>query len=241
MKKALFLVILLLLPAFVHAEDYPPFLNTNALPNAVEFLPPPPDQNNPQYYCDWNMYLWGKAMRPTSRGSQAKEDAKADTESIAKAFSNSLGIEMSEKTTPQIFELMSRTADSVMLAIKGPKKYHQRPRPYVQFNEKSLLPEEEASHNPKASYPSGHAAIGWGIALILSEINPDAQNDLFKRGYEFGQSRVIAGFHYQTDVDAGRLVASATIARLHADAEFMSTLKSAKSEFKKLSKQKSKK
>ncbi|MBO4351599.1 MAG: phosphatase PAP2 family protein [Proteobacteria bacterium] len=233
MKKVVFLIVLILLPVCVYAEDYPPFLNVNALPDAVKFLPAPPEQNSPMYYCDWNMYMWGKTVRMSPRGNQAKMDAKADNESLAKVFSEPLGIELSEQSTPKIFELIARTSDSVMLAIKGPKKYHQRTRPYALFNEKSLLPEEEASHNPKASYPSGHAAIGWGIALVLSEINPNAQDELLKRGYEFGQSRVIAGFHFQTDVDAGRLVASATIARLHADSEFMSKLKSAKSEFKK--------
>ncbi len=241
MKKALFLIILVILPVYANAEDYPPFLNVNAVPDAVKFLPPPPEQNSPMYYCDWNMYLWGKTLRMSTRGNLAKQDAKADNEAIANVFSEPLGIELSEQKTPKIIELMARTSDSIMLAIKGPKKYHQRTRPYAQFNEKSLLPEEEASHNPKASYPSGHAAIGWGIALLLSEISPEAQNELLKRGYEYGQSRIIAGFHFQTDVDAGRLVASATIARLHADAEFMSKLKSAKSEFNKRKKEQSQK
>ena len=237
-KLIIFLIVLFFLPALSEAKDYPPFLDVSALPDAVQYLPAPPEQNSPMFYCDWNMYLWGKTIRISPRGNQAKLDAKADTESIAKVFSDALGIEINEENTPKIFELMARTADSIMLAINGPKKYHQRTRPYALFNEQSLLPEEEASHNPKASYPSGHAAIGWGIALILSEVNPDAQDTLLKRGYEFGQSRVIAGFHFQTDVDAGRLVASATLARLHADSEFMSKLKSAKSEFKKQAKKK---
>ena len=61
----------------------------------------------------------------------------------------------------------------------------------------------------RPSYPSSHAAAGWAVALVLSELNPDRAEPILKRGYEYGQSRVIAGYHYQSDVDAARLAASA--------------------------------
>ena len=123
-----------------------------------------------------------------------------------------------------------------MAAVKGPKKCHQRQRPYALFGEHSLIPEAEASHNPMASYPSGHAALGWGLALVLAELLPQHQDIILKRGFEFGQSRIIAGYHFQSDVDAGRLTASAVVARLHADDEFKALMKAAKHEFNKKSK-----
>ena len=84
------------------------------------------------------------------------------------------------------------------------------------------------------SYPSGHTAIGWATALVLAEINVDRQNEILKRGYEMGQSRVICGYHFQSDVDAARLVASAVVARLHANENFMKQLEKAKKEFAEL-------
>ena len=74
------------------------------------------------------------------------------------------------------------------------------------------------------------------MALLLSEINPDAQNELFKLGYEWGQSRVIVGFHWQSDVDASRMLAAACYARLHACQDFLDDLAAAKKEFQKLQK-----
>ena len=71
------------------------------------------------------------------------------------------------------------------------------------------------------------------MALLLSEINPDAQNELFKLGYEWGQSRVIAGYHWQSDVDASRMLAAASYARLHACEEFLKDMADARKEFKK--------
>ena len=81
------------------------------------------------------------------------------------------------------------------------------------------------------SYPSGHSTRGWGVALLLSEINPERAETILKRGMEYGQSRVICGYHWQTDVDAGRLLASALMARLHTNPEFLIHLEKAKAEY----------
>jgi membrane-associated phospholipid phosphatase len=35
-----------------------------------------------------------------------------------------------------------------------------------------------------------------------------------KRGFELGESRVICGYHWQSDVDAARIVGSAVVATL---------------------------
>ena len=74
------------------------------------------------------------------------------------------------------------------------------------------------------------------MALVLAEINPARQDAILERGYQYGESRVIAGYHYQSDVDAARIAASAVVARLHTDAGFISQLAKAKKEFQKLSK-----
>lgn len=61
-----------------------------------------------------------------------------------------------------------------------------------------------------------------------------AQNELFKLGYEWGQSRVIAGYHWQSDVDASRMLAAAAYARLHSCEAFLEDMAAARKEFKKL-------
>ncbi len=60
--------------------------------------------------------------------------------------------------------------------------------------------------------------------------------EILKRGFEMGQSRVICGYHFQSDVDAARIVASAVVARLHANDAFVKQLNKAKDEFSKLQK-----
>ncbi len=73
---------------------------------------------------------------------------------------------------------------------------------------------------------------------MLSEVNPDHAEAILKAGYEYGQSRVIAGYHFQSDVDAARLAAAAAVARLHNDKTFQKDLAKAKKEYARLSSRK---
>ena len=146
------------------------------------------------------------------------------------------GMEISPKTTPAIYKVINRSIPTIRLSASKPKKTYLRKRPYVYFNEPTLIPAEEEELRNTGSYPSGHTVKGWGMALLLSEINPNAQDALFKLGYEWGQSRVIAGYHWQSDVDASRMLAAACFARLHSCKEFLEDMEDAKEEFEKLNK-----
>ncbi len=64
----------------------------------------------------------------------------------------------------------------------------------------------------KRLLPSGHTSIGWATALVLAEINPQRQNEEARLS---SASRVICGYHWQSDVDAARIVGSAVVATLH--------------------------
>jgi acid phosphatase (class A) len=73
---------------------------------------------------------------------------------------------------------------------------------------------------------------------LLSEINPDNANALCKRGLEYGDSRVIVGAHWQSDVDASRIIAGASYTALHNSPDFRKQMEKAKAEYKKLTSKK---
>ena len=50
------------------------------------------------------------------------------------------------------------------------------------------------------------------------------------RGLSFGQSRVICDAHWQSDVDQGRVMGAATVARLHGDPTFLAQMRLARQE-----------
>ena len=144
-----------------------------------------------------------------------------------------MGMELKKEQLPELTDLVNRIITDACTATRKAKRHYNRTRPFLYFNEGTLIPEEEATHHTP-SYPSSHSSTGWSVALVLTELNPDRAEQILKAGYEYGQSRVIAGYHYQSDVDAARLAASACVARLHADEAFQKQLKKAKKELEKV-------
>lgn len=214
------------------------FLNEGDVANSLYLLPPPPEGGSILFLYDKERYDWGKLQRNTPRGDQAAADANVEANGVPEAFSEAFGIEINEDNTPEILKLViGMREDAGDLATRDAKNHYMRTRPFAFFGEETCNPKQQAELSTNGSYPSGHTAIGWATALVLAELNPDRQNEILKRGYDMGESRVICGYHFQSDVDAARLVASGVVARLHADPGFQSQLKRAKDEMARLQKQ----
>ena len=104
----------------------------------------------------------------------------------------------------------------------------------MKMKEPTLTPWDEASLSRNGSFPSGHTILGWSAALLLSEINPERADTLLARGLMYGESRVIVGAHWQSDVDAGVLAASVAYGKLHTSKRFQKDMKRARKEFRKI-------
>lgn len=217
-------------------EDCDYYYLCSEMPDMRKFLPAPPDTIGNKFSRDILRYMWGKTMRlDEERADIAKRDAVYGVDCICEEFSEPFGLPLSKEGTPEIYKLLvdaTSTCDSICFE---PKKFYMRKRPFMRMQEQSLTPddEEELSHN--GSYPSGHTILGWSAALLLSEINPTNADTLMARGHMYGESRVIVGAHWQSDVDAGRLAASAAYAKIHNSARFREQMKKAQEEFVRLS------
>ncbi|RSD30870.1 acid phosphatase [Vibrio pectenicida] len=211
------------------------FLSVHEVPDSLSILPPPPTENTVQWNADKQAFIQTRHFEGTRRWKLAIADANLSANHMGDAFSDVLGIDISPRTTPKLIEVLKRVrGDSARLAVRSAKLEYMRIRPFVQFNTHSCTPESEKALSGNGSYPSGHASYGWAAALVLAELVPEKQNALFARGYDFGQSRVVCGVHWQSDVDAGRLMGSAAYARLHAKPEFISALAEASKELQEL-------
>lgn len=214
-----------------------PLLDSLQMPNAVHFLPPPPDTASAAFQYDRAQYRWGKEQRKDPvRLAIAVGDAVWSVDNICKIYSGVLGIDISQENTPAIYRMLTLGLLTTDQAGKLPKNHYMRTRPYVFFNEPTIYPSDEKWLRTNGSYPSGHTILGWSAALLLTEVAPDKADTILARGYMYGQSRVIAGYHWQSDIDAARLVASAAVARLHADKRFIKLMKKARKEYKKMRK-----
>ena len=208
-------------------------LPVDKLPKAEKYLPQPPSLTDPLYFNDFVQYQKGKEVRNTERGKVAVDDYMVTTEYYMKRFGEVMGFEMTPETHPAMAAYISATFTTARTALQSAKDSFHRLRPFVQFNEPSGIPEDENESNFYQSYPSGHTVRAWYIALALVGVDPVHQNEILKVGYEMGQSRVIVGFHYQSDVDAARVAGSAIYALLSVEPAYQDLFRKAKAEFDK--------
>lgn len=206
------------------------YLPTKLLPNSLELIPPPPAEGSTSLALDEDVSKSSVALRGTPRWDLAAEDANIMFPQAAGTFSCALNAPITEEDTPHLYLLLRRTFADAGLSTYTAKNHYQRTRPFIVNKEPTCTPDKEALLMKDGSYPSGHAAIGWAWALILSEIAPEQTDAILARGRAFGQSRVICNVHWQSDVIEGRLVGAAAVARLHADPAFRAAIEAAKAE-----------
>ena len=203
------------------------------LPDMTKILPPFPAFESARFVADQSQHLWGKLMRlDEERAAQAQRDAVYSMQTIIDEFGPLFGLEISKEETPEIYSILQDVCASCDSIYSDAKANFNRQRPYAYYNEGTLIPEKEEKHRNEGSYPSGHTVFGWASALLLADINQsnEAMELLLARGYEFGQSRVIAGYHWQSDVDAARLAASVAYAKLHTSDRFLEQMAAARKE-----------
>ena len=205
------------------------YLSAEQLPDASKFLPNPPEFGSEAFKLDSLVYEQGKRLRNSERGKLAIEDAKTSVKFVLKRFSPAMEHELTPETYPKVAELIKKSNATARLSIAHAKEYYHRKRPYQYFGEPSSVPDQE-DPNDLTSYPSGHTIRFWTSALVLAALDPDHQEAILKTGYDMGQSRTIVGFHYQSDVDAARLAASAAFARMSVDPLWRKAFRKAKRE-----------
>ena len=210
------------------------YFTTEELPDLIKCLPPPPVKGSAAFKYDVKQYYWGKSQRKDpERAAMARRDGVWSYEALLTELSIPFGLPICEAGTPEIWKLLVNSLATTDQMRVAPKAYYHRTRPFVYFNEKAFL-EDDAQFSGEGSYPSGHTMRSWTAALILAEINPAAAEAIFTRAWQCGESRVISGAHWQSDVDVTRLAASIGFSRLQTSDAFCAQMENAKGEFRRL-------
>ena len=205
------------------------YLQPGELPNTAALLPPPPVDGSAALAADMEFYKAAVKLQGTPRWALAAKDADLAFPGATAFFSCALGMAISAQDTPHLNMLLRRVRMDASRANDKPKDRYKRKRPFMVTGDATCTPKEEARYKPD-SYPSGHASIGWAWALSLAEIAPDRVDAILARGYAYGLSRVVCRVHWKSDLEAGRVVGAATVARLHADPVFTAQMAEAKKE-----------
>ena len=189
------------------AEDAKPEISLTAV------LGEPPAPHSPADEADRAAVTAAVAARTPERQQQAVLDAEA---TIAR-FLEGMDVHLPKKSTHYARKFFARTQDELEEGLKPAKDLFHRPRPYV--DNAGITPCEPEPRS-KGSFPSSHAGTGTLFALLLETEFPGLKDRLDRRGDDFGYSRVVCGFHYPSDVEAGRKAGKALAENLLADPKF---------------------
>jgi acid phosphatase (class A) len=206
------------------------YLGKEGVPNSIAVLPPPPADGSLEEQNDLAVFMATRKLAGTPRWTLAAKDAV----DYFGAFECPLGLKLSPETTPKTYALMRRLGADASAITNLAKDHYQRHRPLWGNSQPICTEDQRASLLKSASYPSGHATFSWAAGLVLAEMVPDKATEILARARAFGESRVVCGVHYVSDIEEGRANGSALVAALHADPEFQADLKAAKAELQAL-------
>jgi len=211
-------------------ENYDPVTATD-VPHGERIVNNPVDTTSYRYITDLTQYWSAKTQRQTERGKRAAKEAEYSVEMMCQVFGEAANITISAEKTPAIYALLDTVLIKASETADRLKPIRFRKRPFVQLGEPSFVPGDEEKERGKSSFPSGHTNLGWSTALVMAEVAPECQNEILRRGYEYGYNRLIVGYHWFTDIEATRQVSAALVARLHADAGIREMIAAARAEY----------
>ena len=218
-------------PGFVPPE-IDGYLSANDLDGAA-LIGPPPAPDSPRGRADAQRFEETRSLEGTDRWAKAAADADLWGGKALKGYACASGLDISPQTTPVTAHILERAEQDVRTIGTPAKDHYGRLRPLI-GNDKPVCVPRAPWMEINASYPSGHSMTGWAWALILVELAPDQAGPLLEAGKEMGESRVICGMHYPSDVEAGRDLAAAMVARMRANPAFRADMDKARREVARL-------
>ncbi|MGC4028493.1 MAG: phosphatase PAP2 family protein [Steroidobacteraceae bacterium] len=194
-----------------------PYLDADAV-DLLHILPPPPADDSAQTLAELGEILSIQVARTPAM----TERARADIEESIWRFADVLGERFNARSLPHLAALSERLISTEDAVVNPAKKGFNRPRPYL-LN-KLVEPVRAAGGSLSASgaWPSGHTTLGTLMGIVLSNMVPEKKAELMRRAWEYGNNRIVAGMHYRSDVEMGRIAGSVIAAALMAQPEFQS-------------------
>lgn len=228
LKTCLAALTLLVANAASAAADVKPYIDANAV-DLLHILPPPPADDSAQTLKELGEILTIQVARTPAMA----ERARADSEENIWRFADVLGEKFSAANLPKLAMLSERLIKTEDVVVKPAKKGFNRPRPYV-LNKLVDPLRAGTSMSASGSWPSGHTTLGTLMGIVLADMVPEKKTELMHRAWEYGDNRVVAGVHYRSDVEMGRIAGSVIAATLMPRPDFRKDFDAAQKELRRV-------
>ncbi|WP_082483800.1 phosphatase PAP2 family protein [Methylobacterium sp. Leaf87] len=210
-----------------------PYLADAVAPDTVAILPAPPRGQSAAETADKAAFTATRSLKGTPRWVLATTDVADGASAILDDFACVIGQRIDQARAPALMTLLERSRLDIARATRGPKEHYRRIRPFV-GNDAEICVVRSAEIANAFSFPSSHATQGWTYASIMAALMPEKATQFFVRARSYGESRVVCGLHWMSDVQAGRTAGSIVFAALQGDAGFRADLERARAEITKL-------
>lgn len=201
------------------------YLAVEDRPDLTVALAPPPAPGSARDLANGRAFVETRVLEGTPRWTLATSDVTGD---MYDHFAGALGVRLTPETAPILTALLARAGDD--RSVVGDAKTHWNTRrPYLGTD----LPICEAKTDHLAGnpdYPSGHAAHGMHVGMVLAELAPQRGDALYARGREFAESRYICGSHSYSAVEAGILSGAVIYGAEQASPTFRFDMEAARAE-----------
>lgn len=228
MKKQLLVLasaFFLVLPLTAQNKAAPqPFTDAKEV-DLTLLLAPPPAADSAVTKAELDALVDVQKSRTKERSDLAIAD---DQESIWRFADVVADTKFTKENLPLFTAFFDRVVATEPAVVDPAKDLWKRPRPYMTDTRINPLLKKKTS----GAYPSGHTTIGTVMGMVLSNMIPEKRAVIMARAWDFGQSRIVAGMHYASDIEAGHLAGAAITAVLETHADFKAAFEAAKSELR---------
>ncbi|TGD97128.1 acid phosphatase [Methylobacterium nonmethylotrophicum] len=205
-----------------------PYLAAGALDVAAA-LPAPPRPGSAAQAADAAIYAATRDLAGSSRWHLAVADVASGVPRLLDDFSCAIGRRLDPARVPALAELLARLRRDVVAVVRNAKARFARLRPHL-GNDAPICVDRTEALDRSFAYPSGHATEGWTFGLVLAALMPERAAPILRRGRIYGESRIVCGVHWASDVEAGRSTGAALFAALVGSPAFRADLDRARAE-----------
>ncbi|MDB5709559.1 MAG: phosphatase family protein [Sphingomonas bacterium] len=202
----------------------PPALLTPADLDPARVLPPPPAAGSTQAVAEMAELHAAEVARTPVDEADARLDGDTKNATI---FAVVLGPAFDLDKLPATARLMALVRASEKAVVDDGKDEFKRPRPYIVD---AALNSCKRNDDPLSSYPSGHTSMAFLMGETLARLVPERAPALLARAARYGQSRIVCGQHFRSDVTAGQLLGGLIVERLMTKPEFQAAFADARRE-----------
>jgi len=198
-------------------------------------LAPPPKDGSPAQQEEMAAVKRLIHSRTAERYAQAKWDAEHEDVS---PFAATIGPAFDLAKLPATAKLLESVLHDQSVAASTAKDYFHRKFPVTAempatYREWTCdTPDRKPESRPLRSYPSGHATLGYSVAVLLATLVPERSQALMIRAADYAYSREVCGDHYHSDVEASRAFGTALGVMLIENAALKPQIEAAKAELR---------